>query len=151
LLISGDILKEKAAQFWPKLYPRIDPPKFSSSWLKGFKARQSIKSRKKYSEAADVDLKAYTKVIHNVQVCTSEYPLSDIYNIDESGLYWKMVPDISLLTEQLFGTKKEKAWISLAILANRDSTERLKMWIIGNTKRLRCFKNININNLGIKW
>jgi hypothetical protein len=87
LPISGDILKEKAAQFWPKLYPRIDPPKFSSSWLEGFKARHSIKSCKKYGEAADVDIKANNKAIYNVQVRTSEYPLSDIYNMDKSGLY----------------------------------------------------------------
>jgi hypothetical protein len=109
LLISGDILKEKAAQFWPKLYPGIDSPKFSSGWLEGFKARHSIKSCKKYGEAADVDLEANTEAIHNIRVCTSEYPLSDIYNMDESGLYWKMVPDISLSTKQLSGTKKEKA------------------------------------------
>jgi hypothetical protein len=87
LLISSNILKKKAAQFWPKLYPGIDPPKFLSSWLKGFKARHLTKSCKKYSEAADVNIKANTKAIHNVRVCTSEYPLSDIYNIDKSDLY----------------------------------------------------------------
>jgi hypothetical protein len=60
-----------------------------------------------------------------------------------------MVPDISLLTEQLSSTRKEKAWIFLAILANGDGTERPKLWIISSAKRPRCFKNININNLGI--
>jgi hypothetical protein len=78
LSISGNILKEKAAQFWPKLYPGIDSPKFSNGWLEGFKARHLIKSCKKYGEAADVNLKANTKAIYNVRVRTSEYPLSDI-------------------------------------------------------------------------
>ena len=109
LSISGDILKEKAVQFWPVLYPGIEPPKFSTGWLEGFKARYSIKSHKKYSEAADVDIEANIEAIHNIRVRTSFYPLSDIYNLDESGLYWKIVPDISLSTEQLSGTKKEKA------------------------------------------
>jgi hypothetical protein len=109
LPISGDILKEKAAQFWPVLYPGIELPKFSTGWLEGFKARYLIKSHKKYSKAADVDIEANIEAIYNIRVCTSLYLLSDIYNLDESGLYWKMVPDISLLTEQLSGTKKEKA------------------------------------------
>lgn len=61
-----------------------------------------------------------------------------------------MVPDISLSTKQLSSTKKEKARISLTILVNGDSTEQPKLWIISSTKRLQCFKNININNLSIK-
>ena len=63
----------------------------------------------------------------------------------------KMVLDISLSTQQLSGTEKEKARIGFAITANGDGTERPQMWIIGSAKKPRCFNGINTNNLGIKW
>jgi Tc5 transposase DNA-binding domain/Fission yeast centromere protein N-terminal domain len=87
LVISGDILKEKAAQFWPILYPGIEPPKFSTGWLDGFKARYSIKSRKKHGEDADVDEEGSTEAIHNIRIQTALYNLCNLYNIDEAGLY----------------------------------------------------------------
>jgi hypothetical protein len=150
-VISGDILKEKAAQFWPTLYPGIEPPKFSTSWLEGFKARYSIKSYKKHGEDADVDVEKSAEAIHNIRLWTAFYALCNIYNMDESGLYWKMMLDRSLSTKQLSSTKREKSCISLAITGNGDGTERVPVWAIGSAKKPCCFKNININNLNIKW
>jgi hypothetical protein len=45
--------------------------------------------------------------------------------MDETGLYWKMVLDRSLSTEQLSSIKWEKSCISLAIIANGDGTEQV--------------------------
>jgi hypothetical protein len=151
LIISGDILKEKAALFWPVLYPGLSSPKLSNGWLEGFKLRHSIKKYKRHGKAADVNTDANNKAIHNLRVRTSLYHLSDIYNIDESGLYWEMVPDVSLSTQQLSENKKAKACVSIAVLANGDDTERPRMWVIGSAKQPRCFKNINIEHTGIKW
>jgi hypothetical protein len=151
LVISGDILKEKAAQFWLVLYPNVEPLKFSSGWLEGFNARHSIKCRKKYGESAEVEFEVNIEAIHNIRVRTALYHLSDIYNMDETGLYWKLVPDRSLSTEQLSGLKKEKARISLALTGNGDGTERVPIWAIGTAKKPRCFKNINVESLGLKW
>lgn len=43
--VTGDLLKEMAAMFWEKLpqYARQPKPKFSTVWLEGFKAPNSIK------------------------------------------------------------------------------------------------------------
>lgn len=87
LSIFGNILKEKAAWLWLALYPRIKPPKFSTGWLESFKARHSIRSYKKYGEVTDVDIEDSAKATHNIRVRTSEYTLSNIYNIDQTGLY----------------------------------------------------------------
>ena len=86
-MISRDILKEKAAQFWPTLYPGVEPPKFSTSWLKGFKAKYLIKSYKKHSEDADVNVKKSAKAIYDICLQTALYALYNIYNIDKSSLY----------------------------------------------------------------
>ena len=47
------------------------------------------------------------------------YPLKDIYNIDETGLFWKAAPDTTLATEALSGTRKQKARISRPLLQCR--------------------------------
>ena len=84
-----------------------------------------IKSRKKHREDANVDEEGSSKAIYNIRRRTALYDPCDMYNIDESGLYWKMVPDKSLSTKQLSGIKREKSRISVAITANGDGTERV--------------------------
>lgn len=48
-----------------------------------------------------------------IRLKIEEYDLKDIYNMDETGLYWKMLPDTTLATEQMSGVKKEKSRISI--------------------------------------
>jgi hypothetical protein len=98
-----------------------------------------------------VDEEGSIEAIHNIRVRTALYDPCDLYNMDEAGLYWKMVLDRSLSTEQLSSIKREKSRISLAITENGDGTERVPVRAIGSAKKPRCFKNINIDNLGVKW
>ena len=107
------------------LYLNIEPLEFSSRWLEGFNIRHSIKCRKKHSEGAEVEFKVNIEAIHNIRVRMALYHLADIYNIDETALYWKLVLDRSLSTEQLSSLKQEKSRISLAITGNGDDTEQV--------------------------
>ena len=72
-----------------------------------------------------MDEEGSTKAIHNIRVRTALYDPCDLYNMDEASLYWKMVLDRSLSTEQLSSIKREKSRMSLAITANSDGTERV--------------------------
>ena len=56
--MTGDLFEEMAAVFWEKLpqYAGQPKPKFSTGWLKGFKARHSIKKFRQHGEAGAVDL-----------------------------------------------------------------------------------------------
>ena len=44
--ITGDILKTKAAQLFPRLYPGDIPPKFSEGWFTGWKEQYGVKQSK---------------------------------------------------------------------------------------------------------
>ena len=37
-----------------------------------------------------------------------EYAIKDIYNMNKTTLYWKMIPDVTLATERQNNIKKEK-------------------------------------------
>jgi hypothetical protein len=83
-----------------------------------------------------------------------EYGPDLTYNMDESGYYWKMKPDRSLLTFEAKGIKKAKARITANFCCNASGTDKLSFWFIGTAKRLNCFKAENLwelDLLGVVW
>ena len=55
-MISGAVLKEKAAFFWQHLpqYSGLLMPQFSNGWLDGFKSRRGIKEIVLHGEAGSL-------------------------------------------------------------------------------------------------
>ena len=83
----------------------------------------------------------------------SDYDLDDIYNVDETGLFWKLLPDRTLASEQLPGGKLHKQRISVALCCNASGTHKLDPWVIHNRQTPRCFgyKGIKIHTLPLEW
>ncbi|CAB5360537.1 unnamed protein product [Rhizophagus irregularis] len=82
----------------------------------------------------------------------ANYPLERIYNMDETGLFYRRLePDRTLATKRLHGCKKNKERLSVALCSNADGSHKLNPLIIGKFANPRCFKNINIRNLPIKY
>ena len=49
----------------------------------------------------------------------AEYSPEDVYNIDEMGLFYQMLPDRSITSkDHAEGTKKQKARITIALYSN---------------------------------
>ena len=66
--------------------------------------------------------------------------------MDETGLFYQMLPDRSLTTSEFVkGTKKAKARITLALAANADGSEKCRLLVIGKSKNPRCFRNFNVD------
>jgi hypothetical protein len=69
----------------------------SDHWLENFKARHSIKFRSEQGEAAAVDL----EVVENWQQTVlrealAKYAADDVFNVDETGLFWRVMPNKTL-------------------------------------------------------
>ena len=98
--ISGKLLKAQATKLWQKLpqYQEMEVPIFSNGWLRNFKARHQIKARYTHGEAASIQEDAFTEQIAAIKAWTSKFPLSDIYNCDETGLFFKQLPNRRLST-----------------------------------------------------
>lgn len=81
------------------------------------------------------------------------YIKEDVYNMDESALFWKMTRDETLGTEQSAGKKHEKARITINLACNINGSHKLKSWFIGRAVVPRCFGrlSINIKNFQIVW
>ena len=63
------------------------------------------------------------------------YALCDIYNVDETGIFFRALPSKSLIRhgEQQSGTKVNKEHFTAVVCANAMG-DKLKLWIIGKSK-----------------
>jgi hypothetical protein len=153
--ITGDILKAKAAEIWGKLpqYSDVPMPKWSNGWLEGFKKRFRIKEYVQHGEAATADIfnPLMIEQMNRVRDLCKQYRDKDIFNMDETGLFWKLQPDRTLATEAQSGGKKSKDRVTLAFTTNADGSEKMQFWMIGKSKKPRCLKNVNIKLLRMHY
>ena len=49
----------------------------------------------------------------SIQTLCGEFLEEDIYNMDETGLFWRQSPTSGLATENQSGIRKDKSWITL--------------------------------------
>jgi hypothetical protein len=87
----------------------------------------------------------------SLQTVAGEYPEDDIYNMDETGLYWKMLPSRGLLSQHLPGVKKEKSRVSLGICVNATGSDRRPIWVIGKYKTPRALQGVSVTTMGGRW
>jgi hypothetical protein len=157
LVISSDLIKGKARSFWPRIpeYNEIPIPDFSDGWVGKFKARHGLRYRPRHGEAGSAaELPNMAADLAIIQAKVAQFAPTDQYNCDETGLFWKMVPDRGISSRTLPGVKKEKARITIHHACNATGSHKLPMWVIGKHKRPRAFRAAGVKDveaLGIKW
>ncbi|XP_054706706.1 tigger transposable element-derived protein 4-like [Uloborus diversus] len=140
--VSGILLREKALDFG-KLLGHMDFVA-SSGWLERFKARHNIVFRNLHGEAKDVPESLCEEWRIRLPTLLFGYKASDVFNIDETGLFYKCVPQKTLMFkgESCAGGKMSKDRLTVLVGANADGSEKLPLLVIGKSKNPRCFKNV---------
>ena len=142
--ISGPILQAKANEFARLL----GNPNFncSSSWIQRFRARHDIVAGKICGEAAGVPDGVIEEWLSKKwPVLCEGYKPDDIFNADETGLFYNMTPDKTLKFkgEQCSGGKMSKTRITVMVAANMTGSCKEKLLVIGKSRKPRCFKNLH--------
>ena len=150
-ILTDAILTEKAKQLADGLGVPDETLKFSAGWLQKFKERHGIRLRKLHGESSSVDTTTIANTLPLLKNICESYPPERIYNMDETGLFYRLEPDHSLATHRLSGRKKDKERLSIALCANADGSHKLDPLIIGKFAKPRCFANINVNSLPIMY
>lgn len=147
--VTGEQLRSQAQRFWTRLptYSSLPLPLFSTGWLDKFKARHGIRNFKRHGEAGSVDVSTMEAELVKIRAITAEYSQKDVYNMDETALYWKKTPERGLATQQMPGVKVDKCRMTIALTVNADGTDRVPLWIIGTAARPRCMKNVDLSSL----
>ena len=154
--VTGEILIESAKRLWTSMpcYQNTPPPNFSVGWLHNFKKRWRIKKQAIVGEAGDADAASAETRMEELRPILAEYSSQDIYNMDETALFWKLTPSTTLATESMPGRKHDKARISIFITTNADGSHKVKPWVIGRAAKPRAFALANIKTnaaLPVEW
>ncbi|UYV82008.1 TIGD4 [Cordylochernes scorpioides] len=117
----------------------------SGGWIERWKARHGIKLRNICGESADVNRETMTNWLTDVMPnIISNYACKDIFNADETGLFWRLLPDKTLhfKGETCTGGKASKERITILLCCNMDGSEKMQPLVIGKAKQPRCFRGI---------
>lgn len=71
--------------------------------------------------------------------------------MDETGLFYRMLPDRALASHAISGRKKDKTRITVSVCVNADGSDKQQLIVIGTAKKPRCFKGINMDNLCVLY
>lgn len=121
--------------------------KGSNGWLQKFKKRHQLKSYSYSGETGDVDIDELKSKCADIKTILSKFEKSEIYNLDETGLFYKISPNKTISDGPVKGRKREMDRISLILCCNSDGTDKIKLGVIGKAKNPRCFKNFNVSAL----
>ena len=141
--VTSAVLEEKATHFATVLHK--SDFKVTNGWLCRWKARHGIKFKKCHGEKMDADVDAADQWRSTVlPELLQEYAPRDIYNADETGIYFRAVPDgtLSFTTDRLSGRKKAKEHVTALVCANMDGSDKRPLLIIGKSRMPCCFKNV---------
>ena len=75
---------------------------------------------------------------------TRGYELADIWNMDETGCFFKALPEKGLAEKksQARGGKKSKTRLTIAFFVNAAGEKAIEPLVVWRRKKPRCFKNI---------
>lgn len=113
--------------------------KASNGWIEGEKRRLGLKAIVAHGEAGSVKESLVPEERRRLQTLLADYDPEDIYNADETGLFYQMTPTRFLSTTNRPGVKKAKARFTALLTSNATGTRLLKIWIIGKAKKPRSF------------
>ncbi len=88
--MSGELVRESVTKILDRLYPRHEPFEFSNGWLEAFKSRHGIRSYCHFGENGSVDMAALANTFPAIRDVLDQYAWKDIYNMDETGLFYRM-------------------------------------------------------------
>ncbi|GBB95677.1 hypothetical protein RclHR1_25910001 [Rhizophagus clarus] len=148
--ITGEIIIAKAADF-AKLM-NIEGFTGSVRWLNNFKKRHNIKQYNKHGEArSGPSEEELAKEREKLQELISNFDLEDVFNYDETGLYWELEPSKTLSTGPLSGTKKSKNRVTLLLTFNATGSIKLPALFIHKHQTPRDLKEINKSKLPVDY
>ena len=141
LPVSGPILMEKAVALSQEMGVEFVP---SNGWLQRFRDRRGIAYKTISGECASVPMAEVEEWRTNtLPKLLEEYAPRDVYNADETGLFYKCLSSrtLTMKGERCSGGKKSKERITILLGANMDGSDKLPLLAIGKSAKPRCFKN----------
>lgn len=116
--------------------------KCSKGWLERFTRRHSVTSNSIVGESAAVNRGTVDIWCqHWLQALHEKYEDKDIYNLDETAFFYKMLPKRTFTTTGGSSSrgKQSKQCVMVLFSANATGEDKLPVLILRKAERPRCF------------
>ncbi|XP_064477015.1 tigger transposable element-derived protein 6-like [Ornithodoros turicata] len=140
--LSGAVVQQKAKVRSSKA--KCEDFKASAGWLQRFKGRHCIVGKVIAGEGASADFSGANswledKLLHIL----ARYESRDIYNADETGLFFKMLLNrtLTIKGDSCVGGKQSKQRLTVLLCVNMDGSDKRVPLVIGKSKRPHSFKD----------
>ncbi|GBC30141.2 CENP-B homolog protein 2-like [Rhizophagus irregularis DAOM 181602=DAOM 197198] len=138
LLVDPDSEEANKQRERPPCFPQveetlagfeIDNFVASTGWIDKFKQRYHLKEYVKWGEAKSAPLEMLEEERRKLREIIKNYDLNDVFNCDETGLYWDLEPSKTLAKGPLSEKKKSKKWEELPVNYYWNSTAWMQVSI----------------------
>ncbi|XP_064410192.1 tigger transposable element-derived protein 6-like [Latimeria chalumnae] len=135
--VNDEMLLEKGRVLGERL--GVQDFAYSKGWLANFKSRRGINHHRLHGEAASADVTAIVAGRAELQQTLAYYSPHDIYNFDETGLFYKLGPSGTLATAPVAGHKKSKERITPTLYTEYFSNAKAWMTLVIFQEIIRTF------------
>ncbi|KAL6418245.1 hypothetical protein ACFW04_012246 [Cataglyphis niger] len=162
--ISGNLIKQKALKIYEHLRnighssAELENHSFvaSKGWFEKLKKRYSLHNIKFQGEQVSADAEAAQNYKLELARIINEggYSPHQIFNADETALYWKKLPSRTFILKnqrRAQGFKPSKERVTLHMCSNLSGSLMIKPMIINRSSTPRVMKNINKTELPVFW
>lgn len=130
--------------------------KASRGWFHNFRRRAGICSVLRFGEAVSADQKCAEDFATEFGgfVHAEGYVPQQVFNCDETGLFWKKMPSRTFITKEEKkkpGHKPMKDRLTLLLCSNASGDFRVKPLLVYHSENPRAFKHVNKFQLGVQW
>ncbi|KAG7154995.1 Jerky protein-like 19 [Homarus americanus] len=132
------------------------PVNASSGWLQRFKMRNKITNINIGGEEASADRAAAREFPPFLREIMEEGQYTDdqVFNMDESGLFWKKLPSKTFVVKnasKIRGRKMQKERITVLFTTNASGTCKLKLSVIHTARKPHAYKSMDMTKLNVHW
>jgi hypothetical protein len=145
LAIPPSLLQIKAIELASKLDIPEELFSASNGWLDRFRKRSGFRCASLFGEGGDVDKNDPELILklRKLEETIDTYDVENIYNMDETGLFYRMVPNYTVLmpNEDIStarGKKVQKDRITLTVCCNATGTHKISLHMIGKPATPAC-------------
>lgn len=167
--VTENLICEKAKTLYANLVSKLpcstrtsteieESFKASRGWFDNFKRRSGIHSVARHGEAASSDAKAAEAFTAEFQklIVTECYLPQQVFNCDETGLFWKKMPKRTYITAEenaMPGHKPMKDRLTLLLCANASGDLKVKPLLVYHSENPRAFKKCKVqkSQLNVMW
>ncbi|KAG6611715.1 uncharacterized protein IUM83_17222 [Phytophthora cinnamomi] len=128
--MADDVLLLKAHELAERLGIDSTQLRFSNGWLQSFKKRNGIRSHVLHGEGGAVEDDAVRDARLELQELVAQFAPDDVFNFDETALFYLLAPNRTLATTIRKGKKKEKQRLTVAFCCNATGSDKLDQIVI---------------------